>query len=128
VKILDLLHEVFNANLPRKGPGDNQSTKKAFSYLKELPLEPCILDVGCGSGMQTLELARLSNGKILALDNYQPYLDELLKKAKNVNFTNNIHVINQSMFVMKFNANSFDIIWSEGAAYIYGFEKALEDW
>jgi hypothetical protein len=32
------------------------------------------------------------------------------------------------MLEMKFDSNSFDVIWSEGAAYIYGFEKALVDW
>ncbi len=125
---LDLIYEVFNAHLPRQGPGDNNSTEKAFSYLKDLPSEPYILDVGCGSGMQTLELARLTNGKVLALDNHQPYLDELEKKARASNLKNKITTLNHSMFDMNFKANGFDIIWSEGAAYIYGFEKALEDW
>ena len=32
------------------------------------------------------------------------------------------------MLDMKFDAQSFDVIWSEGAVFIYGFEKALEDW
>ncbi len=125
---MDIIYEVFNADLPRQGPGDNESTKNAFSYLTELPSEPCILDVGCGIGMQTLELARLTNGRIIALDNHQPYLDELDKRVKNMSFSHRITTINQSMLDMKFNTNHFDIIWSEGAAYIYGFEKALEDW
>jgi len=32
-----------------------------------------ILDIGCGPGMQTVELARISAGRITAVDNYQPY-------------------------------------------------------
>ncbi|MFX1589907.1 MAG: class I SAM-dependent methyltransferase [Promethearchaeota archaeon] len=125
---MDIIYEVFNADLPRQGPGDNKSTKKAFSYLTDLPLKPFILDVGCGNGMQTLELARLTNGRIIALDNHQPYLDELDRRVKNMNFSHRISTINQSMLDMKFDVNRFDIIWSEGAAYIYGFEKALKDW
>ena len=45
-----------------------------------------------------------------------------------MNFSHRITTTNQSMLDMKFDVNRFDIIWSEGAAYIYGFEKALEDW
>lgn len=125
---LDLIFELYNEKLPRQGPGDNPSTRKAFSYLTEIPSNCCILDVGCGSGMQTLELARLVNGKILALDNHQPYLDELEKKAKSLDLINKITTVNQSMLEINYDAGSFDVIWSEGAAYIYGFEKALEDW
>ena len=125
---MDIIYEVFNSDFPRQGPGDNESTKKAFSYLIELPSDPCILDVGCGNGIQTLELAGLTSGTILALDNHQPYLDELDKRIKTMNFSHRINTINQSMLDMKFNANRFDVIWSEGAAYFYGFEKALGDW
>ena len=122
------MYEAFNSDLPRQGPGDNNSTKKAFSYITGLPSNPSILDVGCGTGMQTLELARLTKGNILALDNHQPFLDELEKRSKIQNLSRRIKTINLSMFEMKFNSNSFDVIWSEGAAYIYGFEKALDDW
>jgi ubiquinone/menaquinone biosynthesis C-methylase UbiE len=124
---LDLLFELFS-NLPRQGPGDNESTQKAYSFLKELPPKPTILDIGCGSGMQTLELARISDGKILAIDIHQPFLDELTQKAKKLNLFENIEPINLSMFDLNFEKESFDIIWSEGALYIYGFENAIKDW
>jgi ubiquinone/menaquinone biosynthesis C-methylase UbiE len=41
--------------------------------LTELPSEPGILDIGCGSGMQTIELVKLSGGQITAVDNHQPF-------------------------------------------------------
>jgi ubiquinone/menaquinone biosynthesis C-methylase UbiE len=82
-------YELF-CSLPRGGPGDNKSTQKAFSYLKNLPSEPFILDIGCGYGIQTLELARISKGKIIALDNYQPFLDILMQNAKKGGFDNRI--------------------------------------
>lgn len=125
---MELFYEVFNADLPRQGPGDNESTKQAYSYLKNLRVEPYILDVGCGVGMQTLELARITNGKILALDNHQPFLDKLEESIKALGLTSQITIINRSMLDMDFNANTFDVIWSEGAVFIYGFDKALEDW
>jgi len=51
---LEYFYELF-CSLSRGGPGDNQSTRKAFGYLNNLPSEPRILDIGCGPGMQTLE-------------------------------------------------------------------------
>jgi len=67
--------------LPRCGPGDNKATRRAFNTIpKILPL-PYILDLGCGPGMQAIELAKLSGGKIIALDNHKPFLDTLMEKA-----------------------------------------------
>jgi hypothetical protein len=55
----DLYFKIFEA-LPRQGPGDEAATKKAFQRLSGLPQSPAILDVGCGTGSQTLVLATLS--------------------------------------------------------------------
>ena len=122
---MEYFYEVFSG-LPRGGPGDNQSTRKAFSYLKNLPSEPLILDIGCGSGIQTLELARISNGKIIALDNYQPFLDILMQNAIKEGVDTRITPKNQSMLEMDFKNDTFDIIWSEGALYIMGFRNGLK--
>jgi ubiquinone/menaquinone biosynthesis C-methylase UbiE len=87
-----------------------------------------ILDVGCGPGMQTIQLAKLINGKIIALDNHQPFLDEVIRRANKEGVIDKIEIINKSMFSLDFTEEIFDVIWSEGAVYIYGFEKALQDW
>jgi ubiquinone/menaquinone biosynthesis C-methylase UbiE len=50
--------------------------------LKDLPEKPRILDVGCGPGMQTVELAKLSDGQIVALDAHEPFLEQLRETAK----------------------------------------------
>jgi ubiquinone/menaquinone biosynthesis C-methylase UbiE len=121
------MFEIFS-NLPRQGPGDNAFTRRAYRFLKDLPPKPSILDIGCGTGMQTIELAKMTNGKIMAIDFHQPYLDELSKKVEALNLTDKIEVLNKSMFELDFNEHQFDVIWSEGAVYIYGFENALRDW
>ena len=122
---MEYFYEVFSG-LPRGGPGDNKSTRKAFSYLKNIPSEPVILDIGCGYGIQTLELARISNGKIIALDNYQPFLDILMQNAIKEGVDTRITPKNQSMLEMDFKNDTFDIIWSEGALYIMGFRNGLK--
>jgi len=118
----------IHSSLPREGPGDNASTRKAYLMLPDLPEKPRILDVGCGPGMQTIELARLSNGRIDALDNHQPFLDHLKKKAEEEDVSDRINIINGDMFALNYEDKSFDLIWSEGAIYIIGFEKGIREW
>ncbi|NOX89990.1 MAG: class I SAM-dependent methyltransferase [Calditrichaeota bacterium] len=119
------MYELFEA-LPRCGPGDNESTRRAFNTITKLPKQPFILDIGCGPGVQTVELAKVSNGKILALDNHQPFLDKLMKTAGDEGLADNIIPKNMSMLAMDFDENTFDIIWSEGALYFMGFKNGLK--
>lgn len=123
----EVLYELFR-DMPRQGPGSNECTRKAFKRLSHLPKQPHILDIGCGSGMQTLELARISGGQITALDNYQLFLDTLKKTAETEGVNKQIKTINASMFELPFAKNTFDVIWSEGAIFVIGFEKGLLEW
>ena len=45
----------------------NKYTIRAFQTLPKMEA-PTILDIGCGSGVPSLELARQCNGKIIGLD------------------------------------------------------------
>jgi len=123
----EVLYELFR-DMPRQGPGSNECTRKAYERLSNLPKQPRILDIGCGSGMQTLELAKISGGQVTALDNYQPFLDALVKSAKSDGVDKHIKTVNGSMFELPFAKSTLDIIWSEGAIYIIGFEKGLCEW
>ena len=71
------LYELYEA-LPRCGPGDTEATRRAFTAIFHTSEVPDILDIGCGTGDQTIELAKLSMGNILALDNHRPFLDQLM--------------------------------------------------
>jgi len=112
--------------LPRAGPGDDASTRKAYRMMTGLPERPSILDIGCGPGMQTIELARLSRGKIIALDNHQPFLDKVNQKARALGLAPYIQTLNRDMNAMDFGPESFDLIWAEGALYLMGFENGLK--
>lgn len=124
---MNFFFEVHN-DLPREAPGNNQATKRALKMVRGLGPESAILDVGCGPGRQTIELAKNTECPITALDNHQPFLDKLMRKAANERVADRIRPLNRSMFEMDFAPASFDLIWSEGAIYIYGFEKGLRDW
>jgi ubiquinone/menaquinone biosynthesis C-methylase UbiE len=117
----------LHSNLPREGPGDLASTTRAYVAATGLPARPQILDIGCGPGMQTLDLARLSQGEIIAIDFHQPFLDELARRAKEAGLEKHIQAQKMSMFKMDFAPGQFDLIWSEGAIYIMGFEQGFKE-
>jgi methylase of polypeptide subunit release factors len=54
-----------------------------FSLLFGLPENPGILDIGCGSGMQTIDLALLCpKARITAVDIYPLFLAGVQERAK----------------------------------------------
>ena len=120
-------YQIFE-NLPRQGPGCQGATRKVFSYLPPLPPGASVLDIGCGSGTQTRDLARLTTGTITAVDNHQPFLDAVSKKAKEDGTAGRIKTVCASMDSLPFDPGQFDLIWSEGAIFIMGFEQGLAAW
>ncbi|GGM41076.1 methyltransferase type 11 [Paraliobacillus quinghaiensis] len=126
---MDIFFEIHK-DIPREGPGDNQSTKKAYEILKEIPSNPNILDIGCGPGMQTIELAKHTDGNIYALDTQKQFLDRLNENAQENKVNHKIKTIQGSMFNLGeyFEENELDLIWSEEAIFIIGFEEGLKKW
>lgn len=121
---LDVLYDIF-AGMPRGGPGSNASTRRAWALLAEAPEAPRVLDVGCGPGMATLEVARLSGGMVTGLDNHQPFLDALAAKAAAAGLQDRVTAVNGSMDALPFPPASFDVIWAEGSLFVIGFARAL---
>jgi ubiquinone/menaquinone biosynthesis C-methylase UbiE len=119
--------EGLQAHKERLRKGLLKYTRKAFRMLPQLD-RPRILDMGCGSGVPTLELARLSQGEVIGIDIDQAALDRFITKIKEAGLTNRVQAVNRSMFDMDFPHASFDVIWSEGSIYAIGFERGLREW
>ncbi len=115
--------------LPRQGPGSNDCTKKAFS-LVSIPKEGAkILDIGCGSGMQTIALAKLApSAHITAVDIHQPFLDDLLQRALDAGVADRIRTLHAPMDNLPLPECSFDLIWAEGSVFIIGMKAGLSSW
>lgn len=123
-----LISSMFE-ELPRQGPGADASTAHAYSFIPSDLKQGKILDIGCGSGMQTLALARLCpDCRITAIDLHQPFLNDLTLRAKKAGLDGRIVTHQASMDDLPFDENSFDIIWSEGSAFIMGLPQALRYW
>ena len=102
-------------------------TRAAFLRLPRLE-KPRILDIGCGSGLPTLELAKLSDGEVIGIDIDQSCIDEFNRKIREEELSNRVKAINLSLFEMKFPDETFDVVWSEGVIRTIGFEGSLEEW
>lgn len=102
-------------------------TRQAFRMLPQTD-KPRILDIGCGSGIPTLELARLSQGEVIGIDIDQSALDKFVGKTKKAGTNDRVKALNCSMFDMDFADESFDIVWAEGSIYAIGFERGLREW
>lgn len=119
----------LHKGLPRQAPGDALSTTRALSLLPEMSKHPQVLDIGCGPGAQTLVLAQLlPDADLIALDNYEPFLEELKQRAADVALQERIVTVPASMDNMPFASESFDLIWAEGSIYNIGLNKGLTLW
>ena len=126
-RLVDVFLDV-QRGLPRQGPGSDESTLKALLLCRGLAERPAALDLGCGPGMQTLALASALDGRITAIDIHQEYLDDLKARAQAANLADRIELLQADMDDLVFPPASFDLIWSEGAAYIMGVANALAAW
>lgn len=127
----DLMAVFFDiqSDLPRQGPGEDGSTRRALSSCNSLPTAPRVLDIGCGPGAQTLVLAEeLNDATITAIDVHQPYLEEFQARAAAAEVSDRVTPENMSMEEMAFAPETFDLIWAESSAYIMGFSNAVAAW
>lgn len=119
-----LFFEVFEA-LPRQGPGNLPSARRALALCAELPERPTILDLGCGSGAQTRHLVELTAGTVVALDSHAPFIERLQHFAATSGLESRIEATVGDMANLAFEPHSFDLVWSEGALYNIGLPRAL---
>lgn len=119
----------IHSDLPREAPGSRDSTTQALALAAPLPPAPRVLDVGCGPGMQTMDLADLlPDAEITAVDLHGPYLAEVAQRARARGVGERVKAIRADMTALPFPDGHFDLIWSEGAAYSIGLARALQSW
>ncbi|MBX3045037.1 MAG: class I SAM-dependent methyltransferase [Candidatus Kapabacteria bacterium] len=124
---INLICEYF-LELERQGPGSQETTLKALSFIDNLKDDSQIADIGCGTGGQTITLAQNSKGNIGGIDLFPDFIEKLNENASNHNLQNRVKGIVGSMDKLTFNNEELDLIWSEGAIYNIGFKRGLKEW
>jgi serine/threonine-protein kinase HipA len=119
------LHE----GLPRNCPGSESSTIKALRRLGRLPRHPRVIDLGCGNGASAIPLARRLKADVVAVDAHEPFLRRLESRLAEEPLTDgNVTVHHADFSTLESDLGTFDLLWSEGAAYVLGLEEALTKW
>lgn len=101
-------------------------TGKAFQMVPSMK-NPFILDIGCGTGIPSLELARLGDGKIIGIDINQAALDKFKLKIDNEGLSDRVKIFNRSVYNTEFPMETFNLIWDEGVLHILNIKKSLAE-
>jgi len=118
------LCQVFES-MPRGGPGDPASTRRALDMMAGLPAHPRALDLGCGPGAGSSNLAHLTGGRVTALDLHAPFVVQQAAAARAAGLSDRLDPVCGDMRAAPFPAGVFDLVWSEGALYSIGFPDGL---
>ncbi len=124
----ELFLELFTS-LPRQGPGNKESAEHALEFCKDLPSRPRIIDLGCGTGAQTLYLWELTKGSITAIDTYEKSIQTLQERIREHKLGLDIQALVGDMADLMntpIGDEPYDLVWSEGAMYQITLPKALD--
>ncbi|PKU26282.1 SAM-dependent methyltransferase [Telmatospirillum siberiense] len=115
-------------NLPRPGQGVDSCTREAIRLLPPLRTPPAIIDLGCGRGHQTVALASHFKAPVIAVDDNQTALDDLIDTANAAGVEALIKPRLGSLTDIPDAPESFDLVWSENGVRTLGMERALACW
>jgi cyclopropane fatty-acyl-phospholipid synthase-like methyltransferase len=119
--------DLLFGDMEKLGPGSNADTLHVLRLLPT-PQFGTIVDAGCGTGRQTLALAKELGTQVHAVDSYEPFLKDLMRRAKEARLEHLIQTHCMDMTDIPGEFEHIDLLWSEGAAYNIGFANALTTW
>ncbi|WP_299924974.1 class I SAM-dependent methyltransferase [uncultured Pelagimonas sp.] len=112
---------ILHSDLPREGPGCRADLDKALSHVT-VPQNARILDAGCGPGADIDGLlAHAPQGHVTAVDGQAHFI---AKVTEGWGHDTQVTAIAGDMLDQ---TGPFDLIWSAGALYFLGIERALAE-
>ena len=124
---LNVIYDYFS-NVERQGPGSQEITLKALSFIDGLTENSKVVDIGCGTGGQTMVLAQNIPCEITGVELWSDFINQFNQNAQNKNLHDRMKGIVGNMENLPFKEEYLDLIWSEGAIYNIGFKRGLNEW
>jgi SAM-dependent methyltransferase len=124
---INLIKDYFSF-MERQGPGSPEVTLKALDFVDKLDSNSKIIDVGCGTGGQTMTLGQNTTGQVTGIDIFPDFINQFNENSRKLNLHPRVKGEVGSMFELPFQEDELDLIWSEGAIYFMGFEEGLKEW
>lgn len=115
-------------HLPRQSPGSPATLRTLLSQAGALPERTRIVDIGCGTGAATVPLALTTGGHVVGIDTHEPFLERLRADADAAGVGARVETLAAPMQAIPLPDACADLVWSEGSAYIMGFDTALASW
>jgi SAM-dependent methyltransferase len=109
------------------GPGGNAHTLHVLRLLPKQEFR-VVVDAGCGTGRQTIALAKELGTLVHGIDAYEPFLNDLVRRAKEAKVEHLVQALCMDIKDIPHVFRAIDLLWSEGAAYHIGFSNALATW
>ena len=103
-----------------------EHSRQAYRLLPRIE-KPRILDIGCGQGQQTMELARLAGSEVIGIDIDRAALSKLRHRIDEAGLGHRIKAVHVSLFDNGFDENSFDLLWEEGVFHLLDARRSLSE-
>jgi SAM-dependent methyltransferase len=113
--------------MEKLGPGGNAHTLYVLRLLPKQQFR-VVVDASCGTGRQTLALAKELGTLVHAVDSYESFLNDLVRRAREAKLEQLVQTHCMDMKDIPQVFQGIDLLWSEGAAYNIGFPNALATW
>jgi serine/threonine-protein kinase HipA len=101
--------------MEKLGLGSDSDALKVLDMLSREDYE-FIVDAGCGTGRQTLALAKRLQTPVHAVDSYEPFLASLALRAKEAGIEHLVKTHCMDMADIPGAFREIDLLWSEGAS------------
>ncbi len=103
-----------------------EHTRRAWALLPPFgSVPPRILDIGCGTGTPSLELARLSGGEVVGIDVDDAALEVLRRRAFDAGLGDRVTTRCVPFDENRFPDAAFDVVWEEGVLHLLDVDRSL---